>query len=345
VLCAFEQFEAMRWAGYCNASSSIISTGYRLAPQEGPVKFSEFPEDEYLRLCGEVSSAYMFSSEDLRRCSGRFPRVIAWLPLVLVLLCGCGEDPPPTSNPEYQHTLRALRDMQTARDQEWKEAQTKDTTCTPLDPNQYFEVFDQIRMADGYVLDYVCDTTIMGMIPVLYARELDAEKISDIKQLEKEFGYRYAWGVGDTLDRCFSGKVVAEDNAAGFFQLAALSLVGDQFYRWWHGNYSDAVIICDQARMKEVLQDLENRFEGDIETWGREKKLRKQYRRIEARALKLDLAPEIVLGEDTVKASFVYFTKWGGFIRADWEVSRRFPHKEIAFTKATLVPYDCGVSF
>ena len=38
--------------------------------------------------------------------------------------------------------------------------------------------------------------------------------------------------------------VQTDGSEEGFFQLALLTLMGDQFYLWWHANYNDQQIMA-----------------------------------------------------------------------------------------------------
>ncbi|MEC9489361.1 MAG: hypothetical protein UMU04_00300 [Halanaerobiales bacterium] len=38
----------------------------------------------------------------------------------------------------------------------------------------------------------------------------------------------------------------------------------------------------------------------------------------------------------------LFFTKWGGFIEAKYQVKKIFPHKIIERETETLIKYDCG---
>jgi hypothetical protein len=41
----------------------------------------------------------------------------------------------------------------------------------------------------------------------------------------------------------------------------------------------------------------------------------------------------------------VVFTKWGGFLRVTFTISRDFPRRVFDAEAETLVAYDCGVMF
>jgi hypothetical protein len=95
-------------------------------------------------------------------------------------------------------------------------------------------------MDDGYVLDYVYDTASMYAYPLLYARLKTSPGFPDVTTFEKVFGKTTdpRSVVGAFLDR-----IRTDGSRQGFIQLAALRLVGDQFYLFWHANYNDTEIL------------------------------------------------------------------------------------------------------
>ena len=51
------------------------------------------------------------------------------------------------------------------------------------------------------------------------------------------------------------------------------------------------------------------------------------------------------LTDDSATVQVVIFTKWGGFYRLTYEISRSFPHTILDVKEENLVPYDCGIMF
>jgi hypothetical protein len=58
-----------------------------------------------------------------------------------------------------------------------------------------------------------------------------------------------------------------------------------------------------------------------------------------------DIAPIIRLAGDTAIVDVVTFTKWGGFYRYTYTISREVPHKILDIKEENILPYDCGVVF
>jgi hypothetical protein len=55
--------------------------------------------------------------------------------------------------------------------------------------------------------------------------------------------------------------------------------------------------------------------------------------------------PAVLLSGDTAVVELVTFTKWGGFYRLIYTISREAPHTIIEIKKENILPYDCGVVF
>jgi hypothetical protein len=58
-----------------------------------------------------------------------------------------------------------------------------------------------------------------------------------------------------------------------------------------------------------------------------------------------NIEPVVNLTVDSANVQVITFTKWGGFYRLTYSISRSFPHKIIDVKEENLVPYDCGVMF
>ena len=65
----------------------------------------------------------------------------------------------------------------------------------------------------------------------------------------------------------------------------------------------------------------------------------------EQKALELDLEPSVEFERETAQVRIVTFTKWGGFFKEIFVISRDSPHKILEHTTEELLPYDCGVMF
>ncbi len=199
-----------------------------------------------------------------------------------------------------------------------------------FDANETFSVLTHLSMEPGHTLDYVYFFEFAGGEPLLYARPLDEEPYAT----HSEFYTATGITINSQQRDDYLEQVRVDGTAEGFFELALLHLMGDQFYLHWHANYNDATALCDQASLQEIISGLE---ESDFGVPIPAEDAR------QARAL--DLEPEIEFGEDSVTVSFVFFTKWGGFYQQTYVFAQEFPHRLIKSYKTELVPYDCGILF
>jgi hypothetical protein len=58
-----------------------------------------------------------------------------------------------------------------------------------------------------------------------------------------------------------------------------------------------------------------------------------------------NIVPVVILQDDVAIVEVVTFTKWGGFYRYTYTISRDLPHTILDLKQENLVPYDCGVMF
>lgn len=193
---------------------------------------------------------------------------------------------------------------------------------TEFDANQYFSVLHHLSLPGGHVLDYVYDYQWIGGRPVLYVRPVDQTPYATYTDLGN--------ALGDVP--YYLASVQTDDTAAGYLQLAALDVMGGQFYLEWHANYNDYQVICDQAAVEQILSS-DNGFGQNIPDEARQA------------ARKLDVTPSVEFVDHEVRVKLVVFTKWGGFLRLTFTMSRDFPRSTYETDSETLVEYDCGIMF
>jgi hypothetical protein len=195
-------------------------------------------------------------------------------------------------------------------------------TSDDFDVSTYFDVLDHLTMQEGYTLDYVYTYEFLGGRPILYARPSDQPPHQTLTDVPR---------VDDGSQSSYLDRVVIDGTAEGDFQFVALDVMGEQFYLVWHANYNDARILCDSADVKDVLES---------EMFGQPLP-----EDVAAQARGLDVEPVVTLGEETAQVQIVVFTKWGGFLRVTFTISRDFPRRVFDAEAETLVAYDCGVMF
>ena len=125
------------------------------------------------------------------------------------------------------------------------------------------------------------------------------------------------------------------DNEQGYFEYAAFLLIADQFYLVWHANYNDTNVICDRETVDAIVADI-NDGEFGIEFD------RDQMKQINALQ---NIEPLVKLTDTTAIVELVVFSKWGGFYRMTYTISRSSPHEIIDRQEENIIPYDCGIMF
>jgi hypothetical protein len=204
------------------------------------------------------------------------------------------------------------------------------------DVNACFAVLTHLSVEPGYVVDYLYEMEGIGGSPFVYARPADRAPYASVDEyaaLTPDEG-RSATGERD-YSREYLNHVEIDDTREGYFEFVALSLLGDQFYLYWHAGYNDTTVICDETKLERVMSAAGAEFGGN----GLPADVQSQARRI-------DLAPTVVFPDgSTAVVRLVTFTMWGGFIERKYTISRQFPHAILDEASTTLVEYDCGVMF
>jgi len=179
-----------------------------------------------------------------------------------------------------------------------------------FDVNEYFSVLNHLSMQPGYTLDYVYHNSGSGAQPYLYARKIDAT---------------------ENYDYDYLAYVQTDDTEESFFQYIVLSIMGEQFYLWWHAAYNDYTIICDRTGLEAVLSD--TYFDNTLPA------------EVQKEARRLDFAPQVEINNDTVTVRVVIFTKWGGFIEETYTITRAFPRIIEDIETKTLVEWSINITF
>lgn len=192
-----------------------------------------------------------------------------------------------------------------------------------FDANDYFKVLTHVSMQEEYALDYVYQTDFLGSLPLLYARPVDQEPYVSMKDVPE----------GTELGN-FRDHLEIEDVEQGYFEYVVLSTMARQFYLVWHANYNDAEIVCNQEAADAIVDEINA---GDFGTEMDAKQ------KAQVRAM-TNIEPAVTLTQDSAIVEVVIFTKWGGFFRQTYTISRSFPHT-IEMEEENLVEYDCGIMF
>jgi hypothetical protein len=192
-----------------------------------------------------------------------------------------------------------------------------------FDVNNYFGILTHVSMQEGYVLDYVYPVDFMGAFPMLYARPVDQPPYASVADIPANTG------LGNFRDR-----LEIEDVEQGYFEYIVMDILAEQFYLVWRANYNDTQIVCHREAATAIVEEINAR---DI--W---KKMDSK-QRAQVRAMK-NIEPTVTLTADSAIVEVVVFTKWGGFFRRTYTISRSFPHT-VEMKEENLVEYDCGLVF
>ena len=204
------------------------------------------------------------------------------------------------------------------------------------DVNAYFGVLTHLSVEPGYVIDYFYIYDGMGGYPFVYARPADKSPYSSFE----EYLANVPGGAPDSATESeyaneYLDHIKTDDSRESYFQLAALRIMDNQFYQFWHSGYNDATIVCDGDGLKQALAYADDAFEGG----GVPSSVRKA-------AGEIDLTPTVeFLDDQTALVRLVTFSLWGGFVESRYTISRESPHSVVSLETKTLVAYDCGVSF
>jgi hypothetical protein len=193
-----------------------------------------------------------------------------------------------------------------------------------FDVNEYFNVLTHLSMQDGYTLDYVYQNDSLGGYPLVYARAVDQAPYASVSDIP-----------ANTELPDFREHLQVEDVEQGYFEYVVLDIMANQFYLFWHANYNDSLIVCNRQQLYDIVAqvssgDFGNTMEADQQA--------------KARTLK-NIPPIVRLTGDSAVVEIVTFTKWGGFYRQTYTISREVPHTIIDIQPENILPYDCGVAF
>lgn len=193
-----------------------------------------------------------------------------------------------------------------------------------LDVNQYFDVLTHISMQDGYALDYVYQNDSLGGYPLLYPRSVDQEPYASTADIPEDIEWPD-----------FRENVEVEDTEQGYFEYVVLDVMANQFYLFWHANYNDRQIVCNRQQVNDIVEQVSSSDFGNAMDLPAQTK---------ARTMR-NVEPVVRLTGDVAIVEVITFTRWGGFYRETYTISREVPHTIIDLKQENLVPYDCGIAF
>lgn len=204
-----------------------------------------------------------------------------------------------------------------------------------VDAMHFFYFLDKLSVESGYRLDYVLFSDWLGGKPLLYAHPSSEPAYGTYNEFveamvgnsseERPFG-------SPDLAAEYLRHIQIDSFPGGAFQYAAMRIMGDQFYLYWHALYHDEMILCDDQDLYLAVDAIQ----------GYAEELPKD---VISQAEALDLEPYVIIDEDQALVRFVLFTKWGGFVEVKYLFSTNFPHELLDEEFNILVEYDCGIMF
>ena len=192
-----------------------------------------------------------------------------------------------------------------------------------FDPNQLLVPLDHLSLRQGYILDFVYRYDGIGGRPFLYARKLSDPRFENFEEFSQA-----------NDDSSYLNFIECDDTPESYFQWVLLNLMGNQFYLYWHAGYIDAEIIASQDRLEALVEEMSGTEMGIPFTNAQKRQ-----------ALKIDPAPVVKIGDETVTVQVVSFSKWSGFTRYIFTLSRSHPHQILNLETENLLEYDCGIMF
>lgn len=193
-----------------------------------------------------------------------------------------------------------------------------------FDVNVYFDALTHISIQEGYALDYVYQVDGLGAYPLLYARPVDEPAYVSTNDLPADFEWTD-----------YHSHIAIDTTEQGYFEFVAMTIMARQFYLDWHANYNDTEIVCNPDDVDAIIEDINDGNFGIAFDGSQER---------QARALE-NIESLVKLTDDSALVEVIVFTKWGGFYRWTYTISRSLPHKIIDVQTENLVEYDCGIMF
>ena len=193
-----------------------------------------------------------------------------------------------------------------------------------FDVDQYFDVLTHISMQDGHALDYVYQIDDLGGYPLLYAHPVNETPYASVVDIPET-----------TQLPEFHEYLIVDDTEQGYFEYVVMNIMASQFYLYWHANYNDTQIVCNRQQIYDIVAQVNTGDFGATMDTAQEAKVR---------TLR-NIPPVVQLTGDIATVEVVTFTKWGGFYRNTYTISRGIPHTIVDLKQENILPYDCGIMF
>ena len=205
-----------------------------------------------------------------------------------------------------------------------------------FDANRFFSALPHIKMQAGYTLEYIQFPyrngfpILVAMQPGEYPYASYEEWLAEYEAIEgkskqtyREYRYR------------FTRHVELDGSAESYVEYILFRLMSNQFYLMWHSYYNDARPVCTyddlvQATNAAIESTLVSSSDMD---------------RFLENAADVDLSPSVSFRADIIIVKLFYFTKWGGLIQIEAQITRTFPYTVIQIEESEVISYNCGIKF
>jgi hypothetical protein len=209
----------------------------------------------------------------------------------------------------------------------------------------YFDILDRIGLEKGWLVDYLYIQHGIGGGPEIIAYP-EAKKEEYIKTINKindnELNYNSGDSDSENIIHTFLNyddvdnyldHVKLDGSEESYLQFVILTALGFQFSLFWHALYNDKEFICTSEKADKTIKRI-NKNDENMDFM--------QDELFDQQLGEIDFEPQIAINTDKVIVRVVFFTKWGGFIEAKYQVKKDFPHKIIERETETLIDYNCG---
>ncbi len=202
-----------------------------------------------------------------------------------------------------------------------------------LDINSYFEIFRHIKVKEDYIFDFYYSPGPNGC-PTLYFAKTE-EYNPDIRSFYSVDAEGYVnlesrpQGRVNSVNE-YSKYIELDGSRDSFVEFAILTTVAGQFALKWHANYFDHIPVISDGMVDYILENFwgHNITDTDINE-----------------VEKLDTKPRFETDGNNVILTFMFFTKWGGFIERTLIFDTSDGFNVIEIEEKTVLEYNCGIMF
>ena len=214
--------------------------------------------------------------------------------------------------------------------------------------DHYFDILDRIELEKGWRVDYLYLQERLGGEPIIIAYpELKETEYKEIinKINDNDLNYKARdYDLENIIDTFLNyedvdnylNHIKLDGSEESYLQFVILAELGSQFALFWHALYNDKEFVCTSEKSEKIINKI-NRSDEEMDFMEDDI--------FDEKLKKIDFKPQINIRNDKTVVRMVFFTKWGGFIEAKYQVKKSFPHKIIERETETLIEYDCGYLF